>query len=522
VPAKKKKQPLSVTHPELAKEADGWDPNLFSAGSARKLPWLCDKNHQFTAYIYSRTSRGDGCPYCAGRKVLPDFNDLASTHPDLAKEADGWDPVLVSAGSNKKLSWICQYGHRWIAVLNNRTGKNQSGCPVCSNTLVVPGINDLATTHPDIARMAEGWDPTTTSFGSGIRRNWKCNLGHRWSAPTHSQARSNGCPICSNHQVLVGFNDLVTTHPEIARQASGWDPREVMAGSDKKKQWMCSIGHTWFVSPEARTYKNSGCPICSNHQVLTGFNDLETRFPDIAKEADGWDPKTIGAGTNKKFPWKCFLGHTWEISPEQRTGSKRSGCPVCSNKKLLVGFNDLATRYPELAKEADGWDPTTIISGHTKKKWRCAKGHKWSSDVLSRTSRNIGCPSCAKFGFDPNKEGYLYFLTHPNWEMFQIGITNTPKQRLNDHELLGWEIVEIRGPMDGRLTQKWERAILRMLKNQGADLANSNIAGKYSGYSEAWSKSTFKAKSIKELMRMTEEFEEKSLKKKSKARKIKE
>jgi hypothetical protein len=39
--------------------------------------------------------------------------------------------------------------------------------------------------------------------------------------------------------------------------------------------------------------------------------------------------------------------------------------------------------------------------------------------------------------------------------------------------------------------------------------ALSIIAGKFDGYSEAWSKSTFEAKSIKELMRLTEEFEEK-------------
>jgi hypothetical protein len=181
---------------------------------------------------------------------------------------------------------------------------------------------------------------------------------------------------------------------------------------------------------------------------------------------------------------------------------------VCANKKLLVGFNDLATRFPLLALEADGWDPTTIITGHSKKKWKCSNGHKWAADVLSRTQRNIGCPSCAKYGFDPNKDGFLYFLRHPNWEMLQIGITNTPDHRLNDHKKLGWEILEIRGPMDGHSTQEWETAILRMLKAKGADLGNANIAGKYSGYSEAWSKSTFEAKSIKELMRLTEEFED--------------
>ena len=43
---------------------------------------------------------------------------------------------------------------------------------------------------------------------------------------------------------------------------------------------------------------------------------------------------------------------------------------------------------------------------------------------------------------------------------------------------------------------------------KGADLSNAAIAGKFDGYSEAWSKATFDAKSIKELMRMTEEFEE--------------
>jgi hypothetical protein len=92
--------------------------------------------------------------------------------------------------------------------------------------------------------------------------------------------------------------------------------------------------------------------------------------------------------------------------------------------------------------------------------------------------------------------------------MLQIGITNTPDDRLNDHRKLGWDLLEIRGPMDGHLTQQWETAILRMLKARGADLSNKDIAGKFDGYSEAWSESTFPVKSIKELMRLTEEFED--------------
>ena len=92
--------------------------------------------------------------------------------------------------------------------------------------------------------------------------------------------------------------------------------------------------------------------------------------------------------------------------------------------------------------------------------------------------------------------------------MYQIGITNVPDIRLARHKKKGWKIIELRGPMDGHLTQQWETAILRMLKAKGADLSNAKIAGRFDGYTEAWSKSTFDVKSIKDLMGLTEEFED--------------
>jgi hypothetical protein len=184
------------------------------------------------------------------------------------------------------------------------------------------------------------------------------------------------------------------------------------------------------------------------------------------------------------------------------------GCPYCHGTKVLVGFNDLPTTFPKLAEQADGWDPHKYTSGSsTKLWWRCSEGHRWKTSPNSRSANGTGCPSCASSGFDPNQPGYLYFLRHPEWEMLQIGITNIPDDRLSKHKKIGWELLELRGPMDGHLTQQWETAILRMLKAKGADLSNEKIAGKFDGYSEAWSKSTFEVKSIKELMRLTEEFE---------------
>jgi hypothetical protein len=55
-----------------------------------------------------------------------------------------------------------------------------------------------------------------------------------------------------------------------------------------------------------------------------------------------------------------------------------------------------------------------------------------------------------------------------------------------------------------------------MLRKNGADLSNSSIAGKFDGYSEAWSKSKFEARSLRELMDLTETYEETLKKKKGK------
>jgi len=567
VGTKKNFKPLSVTHPELAAEADGWDPRLVTSGSSKKLLWKCKYGHNWESIVANRT-KGSGCGVCANYIIVPGINDLATLYPDIADQADGWDPKTIGAGSHKRLKWKCREGHTWETNPKHRV--NGTGCPVCDGQKIVLGINDLLTTHPEIAAQAYGWDPSITSakhhqkyswicpkghiwaatitarkrgsgclvctgkqvsiphnslpvefpeiaaqaYGwnpetvmakSGLKKNWKCSDGHIWSSTVANRTGGAGCPICSNQQVLPGFNDLSSTHPELAKEAEGWDPATKIAGSNKKLRWKCNKGHIWESVLASRALNGNGCPYCSGLKVLQGFNDLRTLYPEIANEAHEWDPSEISPGNHKKLDWRCSNGHIFSARVDHRTGSA-SNCPFCSGHKVLAGFNDLQTINPIIAREAFGWDPARFTVGSSsKKKWICAEGHIWTAAIVDR--KRTGCPSCAKSGFDPNKKGYLYFLGHDLWQMYQIGITNIPEDRLRDHMKLGWTVLEIRGPMDGHLTQNWETSILRMLKARDADLSNPNIAGKFDGYSEAWSKSTFQADSIKELMRLTEEFE---------------
>jgi hypothetical protein len=307
--------------------------------------------------------------------------------------------------------------------------------------------------------------------------------------------------------VLNGFNDLQTTHPKIAAEAFGWDPTKFSAGSNKVKLWSCSLGHFYESVISKRSGRDHACPYCSGHQVWFGFNDLATSHPDLSAEAIDGPVTTYSSGSNEIITWKCELGHKYQAQIAKRA-LRGHGCPYCSGHQVWFGFNDLATTHPELIKELINPDKLLNSKGSKRKlRWRCSVGHEWVSDIAHRVNGR-GCPSCAQTGFDPNQKGFLYFLAHPHWAMYQIGITNYPENRLNQHKKLDWKLLELRGPMDGHLTQQWETAILRMLKAKGADLSNAKIAGKFDGYSEAWSKSTFEAKSIKELMRLTEEFEE--------------
>ncbi len=494
---------LATTHPEIAREANGWDPKTVVAGSGKKVEWRCKKGHVWENAISKRTL-GSQCPVCINRIIQTGFNDIATTHPDTAREANGWSPERVGAGYGKKLSWKCREGHIWNASPESRTQK-LTGCPFCTNRTIEIGFNDLATTHPEIAREANGWDPKTVVAGSHKILEWQCREGHIWNASPENRAlKESGCPVCKNKLVQIGFNDLATTHPEIAREANGWDPKTVVAGSQKMREWKCMAGHLWKSKVYSRV-NGSGCHICQNRTLQIGFNDLATTHPEIAREANGWDPKKYFAGNNRDLlNWKCHLGHEWVTSCNARTNrEKDSKCPVCSNRTIGTGFNDLATTHPDLAREASGWDPTEYFSGTAKKlSWKCLEGHIWKASPNSRTNPNLesGCPSCAKSGFDPNQNGYVYFLIQPQWEIYQIGITNVPENRLGRHKRNGFDLLELRGPMDGHTAREIESSLLRYLKSQKADLSPEHVVGKFDGYSESWTIDSFQINSLKELI----------------------
>lgn len=203
-------------------------------------------------------------------------------------------------------------------------------------------------------------------------------------------------------------NSLSAVHPELIAEWSEKNlpltPDNVTFGSNKKVWWKGACGHEWETSVKARS-NGEKCPICSGARVVAGINDLSTLKPELASE---WSeeneikPTEVSIGSHKKVIWKCKLGHEWIATVKSRT-INRTGCPYCSHNKVLAGFNDLATLFPEVADEWSDKNEkksTEVMAfANSKAWWKCRTcDYEWNT-LISTRSGGSKCPCCI---------GYIY------------------------------------------------------------------------------------------------------------------
>jgi hypothetical protein len=471
----------SELHPTLNQ---GLLATSISSTSSREVWWLGSCGHEWLQRVNLRVSRGYGCTICSGKEVLAGFNDLASRFPVIASqwslELNDFPPTQVSSGSGKSFFWMCQSGHSYRSPVSERIRQLKKGrltsCPFCSNRRIDVGKNDLAAQWP--ALIAE-WDfdkndvdPTTIPPGSRMHVWWKCEKGHPYDmTPFARTTNGQNCPVCAGKRVIEGVNDLATSYPEIAdswdyeRNSGSKSPGSVTAKSGSKYWWLCSLSHSYQATVAHRT-EGRGCPYCAGKKLLTGFNDLATKRPEFVSlwsPQNEVPPSNVLNGTAQIYAWKCGLGHDWFAAPVWV-----KGCPICANQVLLPGFNDLASVNPVLAEE---WHPTRnkpleadgVLAGSGKHYWwLCANGHSWRTSPNNRLS--TGCPRCSLGGYDQSKPGILYFLRHPELRARKVGITNTDSKRLQRLEREGWVVLGLWTHENGLIPLNTETLVLRWLR----------------------------------------------------------
>jgi hypothetical protein len=252
---------------EWSYELNAESPSNVYIASTKEYFWEGDCGHSWNQRLSNRL-RGFGCTVCAGKDVVVGVNDLASLFPEIAQYFHPLKNEKTAeefiAGSSQKVWWYCDLGHEYEACITNKTRHN-TGCPICSNQLLVPGVNDLATSYP---QLLERWDfekneitPDQLLKSSRSQAWWKCDKGHSFSSTLRSM-HVDKCPVCVGRIVLEGETDLATVRPDLAAQ---WHSEL----NSKLAWWKDEKGHEWNQRVQSRS-RGVGCPECAQ----IGFSSL--------------------------------------------------------------------------------------------------------------------------------------------------------------------------------------------------------------------------------------------------------
>lgn len=405
------------------KYAESYDSQKNALPAQKMLPkssnentwWKCSKGHSFQKPISIFISQNGVCPVCERYIVQKGENDALTRYPELGKiwnyEVNTKKPDEIPDNSTAYFNFICDKGHHYSASIQQMAA-NEFKCLICTNTKLSATENSLQAVNP---ALAHEWSPNNKRGADSVlpastfEALWVCPTCHgEYKKIVRERKVGDGsCPYCAGRQVLVGFNDLVTVDPELAEEWSDNNKipvSEVMREQHLKALWICpACGGEYEAYVDEREVGDDACPYCNNQTLLKGYNDFQTVHPEECRE---WAPENdvkpdeVLAASSKRIIWKCSVchGRFWAKIKEKLSGEHK--CPYCSGYRLLPGFNDVATQYPEQIKE---WSPdndilpTEVMSTSNEPvKWVCPTCHgEYNASINMKVAGKVECPYCS-------------------------------------------------------------------------------------------------------------------------------
>jgi hypothetical protein len=408
--------------PELLKEWDyekniALNPEELLPQSHKRVHWVCSRNHQWVMAINRRIATTDsGCPYCSLR-IANAENNLALTHPFLAKEWDhekniGIDISSVTALKNISVNWRCRNGHSWNARINTRASGAQ--CPYCAGKIASEESN-LAIEFPHVA---EQWHQTKNEgkLASEFRPRssqkvwWQCNRGHEWIAAISSRTSSStGCPICkpstSKAEIRV-YSELKALFDDTEWRTK-FHGKEIDVYIPSLKLAIEIDGYIWHLDK------------LSNDQNKNNFFEdhglFVVRLRDEKLPSIGLNEFKFNSSDLDAEAWFNFVGWLLEQAPfqndsqqilakylnNQRFVGEELYIAILSKLPSPLFERSIAEIHPHLSNQ---WDyekngvftPDMFTPGSNEKVWwLCQNKHSWQASIASR-SKGTSCPFCGK------------------------------------------------------------------------------------------------------------------------------
>lgn len=423
---------LASRYPRLAAE---WsEKNLpltpdqvFRLSVDRKFWWKCPVCGN--DYLYSLVQRlhgGYGCPFCEGFKVLPGFNDLATTDPDIAAEwhpdkNGGAVPQMYFRTSRKAVIWKCPKGHVYSCSIRDRAVERKE-CVVCEAefSAALAGLLCLLYAKQEQVKAVPGYmlknkdqvEVFLPDLGIGIETE-------RVSSEMRNRQRQKA-DRCLKEGIRLFLIPRAKDPMDTARLV-----RQAFAGAGIRIR----SDDTDNIRDLRREFFGPERPISPSAKPFLGKNGKQQGYaPRCTAPLSETNPELVDEWSERNYPftindevrsssdrvwWKGKCGHEWQAAVHNRAAGR--GCPYCAGHRVLKGFNDFASVHPELLSE---WSPkngdlkpdAVTAESRTRVIWICRKDHEWTTSVSNR-SRGNGCPVCAK---EPLRRGENDLeTTHP-------------------------------------------------------------------------------------------------------------
>jgi hypothetical protein len=205
--------------------------------------------------------------------------------------------------------------------------------------------------------------------------------------------------------------------------------------SQSKVKIICPIHSIFETSPSVHLRKEGGCKLCANSnngkRARISQEDFISRSVDVHKNFYDYS-KVEYVDYDTKVTIICPIHSDFIQTPDAHLHGK--GCTKCGLAKLQKLNSSGAEKFIKSAEKLHSnfydYSKVEYINNRTKVSVGCPS-HGYFSVSPSNHLKGKGCPSCAKSGYDPFKEGSFYILSVGE-EVIKFGITRVIERRLKD------------------------------------------------------------------------------------------
>lgn len=279
---------------------------------------------------------------------------------------------------------------------------------------------------------------------------------------------------------------------------------------------ICRAGHRFAARVSIRLAFDEAnvdwCRICGNLELLSGFNDLEHIYPEIAalyrpEDNSGVLATQILVGSSKNYVWVCPTDsdHTFVTSVSNRI-IRKSDCSICTTRIFIPGTNDLSTRRPDLILE---WNfaknklaPSDVPeSSSTLVWWHCRLGHEWEARISARIQGH-GCHACAprKPRYGLNDFETLHFDLACEWDWERNGHTTPRDVAGSSNDTFHWVCPEKSHRYTARADRRVAGASCGKCNHRVLDCGETDVASRHPAIAIDWDMSANEGLSPAEVM----------------------